>query len=668
VAGSSTEVGGPRRRPAGQALLGVLALVALVVLCYWPSLRAGFVWDDDKYVTANPMLAAPDGWRQIWFSTHTQSQYFPLVYSTFRVERMLWGLRPFGYHLVNVLLHALNGGLVFLLLRRLRLPGPWFAAALFALHPVQVESVAWVTELKNVESLIFYLLAVWAWLDFTEPDCRRPGLSYALALGCAVLALLAKTTACTLPVALAATAWIRGGTISRRRLAQLAPFLLAGLAMGLVSVWWEGHLGTYNEEEMPALSWAQRAAIAGRALWFYAGQLAFPADLCFSYPRWEITGSRPGEFTGLLAFSASVLIGVVFRKRLGVRVLAALIFFVASLSPLLGFIPLYTFRYSFVADHYQYTASLGLLALFAGLTAAGGRRLGWPGWGASTVLALAVAAAGTLTWRQCGVYQSSESIWRDVIAKNPASSLARFNLAMDCQEAGRWEEAIAGYRETLRVNPRHAKAANNLGLLLAQKGELGDAVAAYETALQIAPDFAMAHNNLAVALSTRGELVSAAAHLRRATELDRSSVGPWLNLAGTMAALGDTNAVAACYQRATVAAPEDPEPWRALAAWEARRGRAQTAVEACRKAATLAPERVDLALSLGNLLSAVTNYQAAAAAFRRAAALVPEAPLPHYQLSLVLSALGRAQEAAAEMETAKRLNETYPAPPIAPGR
>ena len=211
-------------------------LVVAVIAAYQPAWRAGFIWDDDNYVTHNPLLTASDGLRRIWFSTDSPSQYFPLVYTTFRFERSLWGLNASGFHWVNILLHAGNAVLVWQLLRRLRVPGAWLGAAIFALHPVQVESVAWITELKNVQSLFFFLLALLAWTHFTAtPSPRTPDASpqtrllpwawYALALVCHALALFSKTTACTLPAALLLMSWLKHEPIRLRRLIEIAPFV-----------------------------------------------------------------------------------------------------------------------------------------------------------------------------------------------------------------------------------------------------------------------------------------------------------------------------------------------------------------------------------------------------------------------------------------------------------
>ena len=237
-------------------LLGLL-IVVLTLVAFGPVWHAGFIWDDDVYVTENPLLTAPDGLRRIWFSLDSPSQYFPLTYTTFYLERSLWGLNPAGYHLVNFLLHAANALLVWRVLARLRVPGAWLAAAIFALHPVQVESVAWITERKNVLMGFFFLLTLWAWIKFIDGQSKRPWRFYVLALVFYALALLAKTTACTLPAALLLILWLKKMPINWRRLAQVAPFVAMGIGMGLVTVWWERyHQGTQGESVRISGRWS----------------------------------------------------------------------------------------------------------------------------------------------------------------------------------------------------------------------------------------------------------------------------------------------------------------------------------------------------------------------------------------------------------------------------
>jgi hypothetical protein len=253
-------------------------------------------------------VLATNGLHEIWLSAHTQSQYFPLVYTTFRFERQLWGLNPLGYHLVNILLHGLNAVLVWIILKRLQTPAAWLAAAIFALHPVQVETVAWITELKNLESLFFYLLALLAWMNFVDEPDRSWWHCYGLALAAYLLSLFAKTTACTLPAAMLLVLWLQGQRLTWSRCIQILPFLLAGLGMGLVSVWWKKHLGNYDDRFGLPLSVLQRMLIAGRALWFYAGKLAWPVDLTFSYPHWDI---NPGALLQYVPLAGCIAVAAI---------------------------------------------------------------------------------------------------------------------------------------------------------------------------------------------------------------------------------------------------------------------------------------------------------------------------------------------------------------------
>jgi hypothetical protein len=322
-------------------LLGLLLVVA-TLLAYQPAWQAGFIWDDDEYVTDNPLLTAPDGLKRIWFSLDSPSQYFPLTYTVFRIERSLWGLNPAGFHWVNILLHAANALLVWRLLRRLSVPGAWLAAAIFALHPVQVESVAWITELKNVLSLFFFLLAMRAWVEFVEDRPKPLWRFYALALMSCALALFSKTTACTLPAALLLVLWLKGKPIDRFRLAQMIPFLAMGAGMGLVTVWWERyHQGTQGVRFSYGL--VERLLIASHAVWFYLGKLVWPVNLIFSYPRWTINAADPLAY-GWLAAGLGLGIAIyVARRSAGRGVEVAALFYVTTLGPLLGFIMLYTF-------------------------------------------------------------------------------------------------------------------------------------------------------------------------------------------------------------------------------------------------------------------------------------------------------------------------------------
>jgi len=531
-------------------LWGAIFIVLAVFIAYWPALRGGFIWDDDAYVTNNPLLTAPDGLRRIWFSFYSQSQYFPLVYTTFRFEYGLWGLHPPGYHIVNVLLHSANALLVWLVLRRLALPGAWLAAAIFALHPVQVETVAWITELKNTESTFFCLLALLAWMKFAGTHSWR---FYALTFLLYALALFSKTTACTLPAAMLLVLWLKHLPVNWQRWLQVVPFLAAGLAMGLLSIWWERHLGNYLPRYNLSFSLLDRLLIATHAVWFYAGKLIWPIHLAFSYPRWDINADNPWQYLWAMGCVGIAVLLWVCRHALGRGPVAAIVFFVAVLSPLLGFIPLFTFFYTFVADHYQYLACVGPMALLAGAAThfSGKWRINPSTKYALTFLLL--LALGTLTWRQAGVYQNPETLWRDTLAKNPACWMAHTNLgrlltpqgklaeaethyleALRLQpldgdipynygnmlvKAGRLDEAIPQYRQALQLNPADAETWNNLGVVLYQGHRTDQAIACFHEALRYRPDLPDAHFNLGNALFVEHKLDEAVAEYREALRL-----------------------------------------------------------------------------------------------------------------------------------------------------
>ncbi len=555
--------------------LGALFIILATLAAYWPAFSAGFIWDDDAYVTENSLLTAPDGLSRIWFSAHSQSQYFPLVFTTLRLEYALWGLNPVGYHVVNVCLHIVNALLVWALLRRLgpwntprqcehtarsvliprakSLPHAWLAAAIFALHPVQVETVAWVTELKNTESTLFYLLVVFAWLHFCAGQGRW---FYALALALHALALFAKTTACTLPAVMLLVLWLKNEPVNRRRILQTLPFLLLGFGMGLLSVWWERHLGNIQPRYHLIGGPLDRLLVATHALWFYAGKIFWPAHLAFSYPRWNINAGDWRQFgwlAGCLAVAAALWFG---RRKLGRGPAAALIFFIAVLSPMLGFIPLYTFYFSYAADHYQYFACLGLIVLGVGLaakffeTCQADRRL------QAVLTALLLLIFGVHTWQQCHIYKNLETLWTDTLKKNPRSWMAHTNLGRLLAQQGKSDEAETHYQSALAINPDEETIHYNYANLLTRTGRLEDAVAQYHQALQLAPEKPETHCNLGFVLNKQHRTDEAIAEYERAIFYRPDFADAYYNLGNALSAQHKMDGAIAAYQRALRLKPD----------------------------------------------------------------------------------------------------------------
>jgi tetratricopeptide (TPR) repeat protein len=639
--------------------LFALALVIAIVLAYQPAWHGAFIWDDDQYVTENPLLTSREGLRRIWFSLDSPSQYFPLTYTTFYLERPFWGLNPAGYHWVNILLHAGNALLVWQLLTRLRVPGAWLAAAVFALHPVQVESVAWITERKNVLMAFFFLLTLLAWVKFIGEKTARPWRFYLVALVCYALALSAKTTACTLPAALLLILWLERKPIGWRRLAQVGPFLAMGIGMGLVTVWWERyHQGTHGK--LFAIGWAERGLIASRAVWFYAGKLLWPANLTFSYPRWTISASDPAAYGWALATAA---LGVaVWRARRwagrGVEVAAA--FFAVTLSPVLGFIMLYTFVYSFVADHYQYVACLGPIAL-----AAAGMERGLGRMGKQTPFFQPVCCGAllvllwALTWQQCGMYADSETLWRTTLARNAGSWIAHDNLGVAFDQKGELEEAIGQYRKALEINPGNLNAHNNLGKDLVQKGEMGEAVAQYREALEINPDFAEVRYNLAFVLARMGRAEEAIAQYRKALDINPAYVDARNNLGRALLQKGEVEEAIAQFRKALEINPAYMKARKNLGNALLRKGDFDGAMACFEKITALSPDPVERWFSLGDDFLQHGELEEAIACFRQTLKIRPRFADASANLGLALFQKGEMKEAIAAWQQALEINPAH---------
>ena len=628
-------------------------MVLLVFLAYSPALRGGFIWDDDRYVTNNPLLTAPDGLRRIWFSMDSPSQYFPMTYTVFRIERSFWGLNPAGYHGVNILLHAINALLVWRLLKRLSVPGAWLAAALFALHPVQVESVAWITELKSVLSLFFVLLTLFCWIEFVGEGARR--FWYGLALVFYALALFSKTTACTLPAALLLILWLKTKPIDWRRLAQVVPFLAMGVGMGLVTVWWERfHQGTQGK--LFSMSWLERMLVASHALWFYAGKLFWPVNLTFSYPRWMIEPARLSAY-GWLVMGIGSGAAIYFTRRfVGRSVAVATLFYVATLSPLLGFVMLYTFCYTFVADHYQYVASIGLIALAAaGFTIAFKTKpfLKLAGGGALLL------TLGILTWRQAGIYRNPETLWRDTLAKNPDCWLAYNNLGTIFADKGRFDEAIENYRKAIQINPDSAVPVYSLGLALAAQGRFDEAIENYRQAIQINPNYCDALNSLGVALAAQGRFEEAIENYRKAIQTKPNSSEAQYNLGNALAAQGRFEEAIESYRQAIQINPNYCEALNNLGIALANKGRFDEAIEAFRQAIQVKPDFSEALNNLGGTLLRRGQFNEAIGVFRKAIQIKPNFFEALDNLGAAFAASGRFGEAIESYRQAIQINPNF---------
>jgi Tfp pilus assembly protein PilF len=559
--------------PVPKAWVWAFVLVLITLLAYQPAWHAGFIWDDDSYVTNNTPLRTVDGLWGIWSKPGTTIQYYPLVFTSFWVEYHFWKLQPLGYHLVNVLLHALNAVVLWRVLRRLEIPGSWWAAAIFALHPVGVESVAWISERKNVLSYLFYLLAVLAYLRFRPLTNREAARAcdwryYPLVLVLFLCALLSKTVTCSLPAVLLLLVWWKTGRVEKRDALPLAPLFILGAALASMTMGMEQRAGAVGEEW--ALSPVQRYLVAGRALWFYAGKLFWPHNLIFIYPRWEIDTRAAWQYLFPVAALVVLIALWLLRSRIGRGPLVAALCFAGTLVPALGFFDVYPFRFSYVADHFQYMACIGLIAPAVGALAtisqrAGqrDRRLG------AQIGAVVLLILGACTWQQARIYKNLETLWSDTLAKNPGSWMAHNNLGIILLQEGRIDDAMWHGEQALRIKPDLAEAHNNLGLALAQVGKIQDAIGHYEQALRIKPDYAKAHNNLGAALAQVGRVPEAMGHWEQALRIDPDYGDAHYNLGFALEQAGRVREAVKHYEQAVRINPDDTQARDALARLQA---------------------------------------------------------------------------------------------------
>jgi tetratricopeptide (TPR) repeat protein len=526
--------------------LFVIALIAAVFLVYQPAWQGGFIWDDSAHVT-RPELRSWYGLFRIWFDIGATQQYYPLLHSAFWVQYWLWGDATLGYHLVNILLHAMVAVMVALILRRLEIPGAFLAAAIFALHPVHVESVAWITELKNTLSAVFYLGSAMVYLRFDQQ--RRTPL-YLWALGLFVLGLLSKTVTATLPAALLVIFWWQRGRLSwRKEVLPLLPFFLLGAAAGIFTAWVESTLiGAQGSAfAIPAL---ERILIAGKAIWFYLGKLFWPANLIFIYPRWVTSQAAAWQYLfPAAAFALVVALWALRRRWRGP--LAGLLFFVGTLFPVLGFFNVYPFIYSFVADHFQYLASLGIITLVAAGIAMLLKRLQlWRRPAGYAICVLLLLTLATLTWRQSRMYTDILTLYQTTIDLNPTCSMAYNNRGIIYNDLGNYKQAIEDYGRAIEINPGFAEFYINRGVAYYFLGNYKQAIEDYGRAIEIKPGNAQAYNNRGNAHALLSNYKQAIEDYGRAIEINPRLAEAYYNRSITYKGLGNYKQAMEDYDRA----------------------------------------------------------------------------------------------------------------------
>ena len=588
----------------------VAALVVATLLVYFPAIRGGMLWDDDAHVT-RPDLQSWTGLGRIWTEVGATDQYYPFLHSFFWVQHRLWGDATVGYHLVSILLHVASACLLVAILRRLAIPGAWLAAFLFALHPVCVESVAWISEQKNTLSLAFYLAAALAYLGFEAQRDRR---AYGLASALFLLALLTKSVTATLPAALLVVFWWQRGRLEwRRDVIPLLPWFVLGALSGLFTAWVErNYIGAHGTDF--ELSLLQRCLLAGNIIWFYLGKLAWPSGLIFIYPRWQVDATDFAQWVyplGALGLAAALWL---CRRRTRAP-LAAYLFFAGSLFPTLGFFNIYPFKFSFVADHWQYLPSIGIVVLAAAALSSGFQWTAPKSWSPlrRLVAVLTVGLLGLLARRQSRIYRDLPTLYETVIDRNPDCWMAHNNLGEYLRGEGRIREAAGHFETAVRLHPEYPIAHNNLGLAWRSLGRTEEAIAQHQEALRLQPGYAEAWNNLGGDLVVAGRLPEAVAAYEEALRRKPDYAGAEGNLAYALFSLGRLSEAIAHYEVALRLKPDSPEVHNNLAAIFVKLGRNEEAIEHYEKAVELKPDYADARTNLAAVLRAAGHDEEARA-------------------------------------------------------
>jgi tetratricopeptide (TPR) repeat protein len=599
-----------------------LAIVAITLAVYVPALRGGFVWDDYGFFIDNPLIENPHGLHDLWLTTEPQD-YFALTSTMLWAEWQAWGMNPVGYHVVNVLLHAGAAVVLWRVLRRLRVPGAWLGATLFAVHPVGTLSAAWITEGKNTLSLVLYLLALWAFLDYDE---RGGWGRYVLSLAFFILALLAKGSVVVLPLTLLLCAWWRHERISWKDIARSVPFFALALAMGLVTIWFQWHNAIRGGDvRLPGEGAASIIAASGWVVWFYLLKDLLPAGLTAIYPRWQMEGSSLLAWLPLLLLIGGLAWLWMRRKTWGRAPLFALAYFLIGLLPVLGFLKMSFMPLSLVSDHFQYLAMIGITAFGGGILGRAVAARGWTGRLGVAAATACVAVLACVAWDRGELCGDEVRFWRDNLHKNPSCWFAWNNLASAYQRAGRYEDAIRAAKEAIRINPNYGYNWSSLGNAYAGLGRYDLAIDSYRKGIETHPlEPARIYNNWAAAY----------VHIGR----DDLAVG--------------------YFDKAISERPKHGTAYNNRGAAYARLGKGDLAIQDYTKAIELKPRFPEAYLNRGRALAGAGRLDEALSDYNRAIELKPDSPdfaEPYYYRAIIYYEKKEYRQASADIEKFQKL-------------
>lgn len=664
--GAAASSGAPGEAAEAPRPYGVLAGVALIALAafvaYFPALHGEFILDDDILLWRSSLIKAPDGLYRFWFTAEAYD-YWPVSNTTLWLEWRLWGMNPTGYHVTNLLVHIATACLIWSVLLQLSIPGAFLAALLFAVHPVNVESVAWIAQRKGLLALLFALLSTCCWIESLKASWPASRASpagterwYRWSLAAFVLAMLSKGSVAILPVLLLGVVrWNR--PLTRRDLVRVAPFLVVSVVLVLVNVWFQTH-GV--RVAFRSAGWVERLLGAGAALWFYLSKALLPVNLSFVYEQWHIQTDQLRWWLPLAAAAAVTCVLWRFRRGWSRPVWFAWAYWCVTLAPVLGFTDVGFMVHSLVADHYQHLALIGVMALVAAGWGTWRQRVQGPGRRGLTAAACAAACTLTvLTWKQSSLYANALTLYQATLERNPASWMAHNNLGNALLGLDRFPEAIEHFREATRLKADYFDGHNNLGLALRHSGRLDEARPHIEYALRLNPASPEAHFNMAAVLFQSGRPREAIEEYELSVRLNPDFPEAQFELGAALAHERRFPEAIEHYRQALRIKPKYPEAFNNLGGVLLESGRLPEAIEQFERAVRLAPDFAEAQSNLGKALYKAGRPQQALERFQETVRLEPELAEARNDLGVALADTNRLQEAIEQFQQALRLRPDY---------
>ncbi len=665
--------------PAGMILIAVLACIA-----YLPCINGAFIFDDELLLTQNNLIKASDGLYRIWFTTEAL-EYYPVSYTVFWIEWRLWGMNPIGYHAVNLILHAIEAVLIWFILRKLSIPGAFLAALIFTVHPVNVESVAWIAQLRNILTLFFLLLSIWCYLRMETPgrgsvSARRSLRSfrqsekipygwYMLSLVLFILALLSKGSAAVLPLLLLGIIWwlrslgkkgketslLSGPApiFSMGDVVRIAPFFMVSLLSTGVNIWFQTH---GSGEVIRTADFTERLLGAGGVVWFYLYKLLLPYDLSFIYPMWRIEAGNPLWWLPLTGALTVTAILWRFRNSWSRPFLFSWGFFCVALIPVMGFTDVGFMQFTLVADHYQHIAIIGVIALASAGFSLWRRSV--PGKARRATAAAAVAAMALLvflTWRQNGLYRDDITLYRETLKKYPDCWLAHNNLGLAMIRERRFQEAIKNFKRVLQINPNYSPVYNNLGEALIQLERPQEAIKYIRRSLELTPDSPEAHCNMGRIMFDTGQLNKSVEHFKKAIQLKHNFPEAYYYLGTIHFNEGRIGEAIEYYRQAIQLNPDYPAAHNNLAIALIKTGRNQEAIDHFKEALRSQPDYPMAEYNLGIALSKLDRLPEAIIHYEKAIRLKPDYTAVYYNLAMAYADMNKSSEAVAAAQKGLQL-------------